>query len=410
MDETVRLAMDRITPRDMPVQGRQRADARASYAPAVRTSRKRVAVVVSAASALPDVALYLFREARRRGHEVFCFAPDWDERSFKIVSAYGAEPRETGHIANGVSPIADERAIRRLSTGFQSVAPDVVLGVSMKAAALSAFAGRMAGVPHIVPMLLDFGSAVDALAQPSGWARRQIMKPFWWAALRASHGVILPNSGDRELLSSLGLLPTSLKVTCIGAPGVDLAQAPHLALPPLDRGALFLMVADLRSDHGVEDYCEAAEMLRSRARNARCLLAGKAVAGGRSVSLDELRRYRSAIQYLGPRDDAVELVARSHCLVIPARSGGRPDIAIAALAFGRPIIATKTRGLSEAVEHGVNGFLVPPRDPAALAKAMAQLLQRPDLIPQLANASRSLAERTFDIRAVTLSVLAALEL
>ncbi|MDX2263944.1 MAG: glycosyltransferase [Hyphomicrobiales bacterium] len=376
----------------------------------VRAARKRVAVVATSASAMPDVALFVIREARRRGHDVFCFAPDWDERSYRIASAYGAEPRETGPISRGVSPIADERAIRRLQAGFRSVAPDVVLGVSMKAAALSALGGRLAGVPHIVPLLLDFGSAVGALGQPSAWARRQIMKPFWWTALRASHGVILPNSGDKELLASLGLLPPHLQVTCIGAPGVNLDEAPHLALPPLDRGALFLMVADLRADSGVQDYCEAAELLRARARNARCLLVGKAAAGAGAVSLEELRRYRAAIQYLGPREDAVELVARSHCLVIPARNGGRPDIAIAALAFGRPIIATNTRGLPEAVEHGVNGYLVPPRDPVSLAKAMSYVLQRPDLIPRMANASRAVAERTFDIRAVTLAVLGALEL
>ena len=402
--------MQRITPRDTQAQNRPSATYNEHQAPVVGASRKRVAIVASSAATLPDAMLYLFREAKRRGHDVFCFTPDWDGRSFQIASSYGAEARESPPITRGLSPLADERAVRQLTAAFRALAPDVVLGVSMKAAALSALAGRLAGVPHIVPMLLDFGAAVDALAHPSGWARRQIMKPFWWAALRASHSVILPNSGDRELLTALGLLPPHLKVTCIGAPGIDLKTAPHLALPPLDRGVLFLMVSDLRGVDGVQDYCEAAELLQSRTRNARCMLTGKSVAGGGAITLGELRRYRGAVQYLGPRDDAVELVARCHCRVIPTRGGGRPDIAVAALAFGRPVIATKTRGLTEAVEHGVNGFLVPPKDPAALAKAMSQLLQQPDLIPRMANASRAIAERSFDIRAVTLSILSALEL
>jgi glycosyltransferase involved in cell wall biosynthesis len=380
------------------------------YAPAVHAARKRIAVVTSAASSLPDLALHIFREARRRGHDVYCFAPDWNERTFKLARAFGAEPRDSGAISQGVSPLSDEKAVRRLGAAFRGLSPDLVLGVSMKAAALGALAGRMAGAPQIVPLLLDFGSAVDALSHPSAWARRQLMKPFWWAALRASHGVILPNSGDKELLTALGLLPSHLKVTSIGAPGIDLELAPHLGLPPLDRGVLFFMAADLRTHTGVQDYCDAAEMLRAKARNARCLLAGRALSGGGTVALDELRRYRSAVQYLGPRDDAFELVARSHCLVLPTRSGGRPDIVLAALAFGRPVIATNTRGFAEAVEHGVNGYLVPPRDPAALAKAMSQFLVRPDLIPRMSNASRAVAERTFDIRRVTLSIVNALEL
>jgi glycosyltransferase involved in cell wall biosynthesis len=214
------------------------------------------------------------------------------------------------------------------------------------------------------------------------------------------------------MLASLGLLPESLPVTCVAAPGIDLGYVSQLPLPALDRGALFLMAADLYRREGVLEYCEAAEQLRTRARHVRCLLTGKPVTGAGAFPLDELRRYRSAVQYLGPRDDVVQLVKRCHALVMPAHAPGDGASALlaAALAIGRPVIAADSSLTREAVEHGVNGYLVPPQDAAQLARAMAQLLMRPDLIPRMASASREIAEHNFDIRAVTGAVLAALRL
>jgi glycosyltransferase involved in cell wall biosynthesis len=62
------------------------------------------------------------------------------------------------------------------------------------------------------------------------------------------------------------------------------------------------------------------------------------------------------------------------------------------------------------VREGTNGILVPPGDPAALASAMARVLLRPDLIPSMARASRSLAESRFDSRRINEQLLTALGL
>ncbi len=352
----------------------------------------------------------IIHEAGRRGHEVYCFAPDWNPYSFRTVTDHGAAARALGLARMPLSPLADRKALSELSAAFGTLKPHVVLSIGLKASAVSTLANRRVGIPHIVPMLFDCGDALAPETGQSSWATRQLIKPVLWWALRASQGVILRDEDDAELLAARGLLPEKLKVTCIGAPGIDVDRIPHLALPPLDRGAIFLVAADLDRRHGILDYCEAAEILRTRARNARCVLTGRPVNGPAALSLEELRRYRSAIQYLGPRDDVVQLVARSHVLVVPSHGMGRPDILLAALAIGRPIIATATKGLRDAVDHGINGYLVPPRNPQALAKAMAQLLMRPDLIPRMANASRVIAERKFDVRAVTYSVMNALKL
>jgi glycosyltransferase involved in cell wall biosynthesis len=58
------------------------------------------------------------------------------------------------------------------------------------------------------------------------------------------------------------------------------------------------------------------------------------------------------------------------------------------MAMARPVVATAVGGNPDAVEAGVSGLLVPPRDPKALATAALRLLERPDEARRLGEAAR----------------------
>jgi glycosyltransferase involved in cell wall biosynthesis len=62
-----------------------------------------------------------------------------------------------------------------------------------------------------------------------------------------------------------------------------------------------------------------------------------------------------------------------HALVAPSRREGLGMVALEAFTRGRPVIASRVGGLAETVEDGVDGFLVAPEDPIALAAAIARL-------------------------------------
>jgi len=64
--------------------------------------------------------------------------------------------------------------------------------------------------------------------------------------------------------------------------------------------------------------------------------------------------------------------------VLPSLSEGRPRVLVEAMACGLPVVATDVGGVPEIVVDGVNGLLVPPRDPRALAKAIEYVLDDVD--------------------------------
>jgi glycosyltransferase involved in cell wall biosynthesis len=99
--------------------------------------------------------------------------------------------------------------------------------------------------------------------------------------------------------------------------------------------------------------------------------------------------------FLGDRPDVPDLLAAADVLVLPSLFEGLPVSVLEAMAAERPVVATRIGGTDEAVAHELNGLLVPPRDPTALASAIRRLQTDPALARRLAAAGRERVEREF---------------
>ena len=75
------------------------------------------------------------------------------------------------------------------------------------------------------------------------------------------------------------------------------------------------------------------------------------------------------------------------------------------MSIGRAIITTDAPGCRETVIDGVNGFLVPVKDAAALANAMLQFIEQPELIVTMGKRSREIAEQKYDVEIVNRQML-----
>jgi glycosyltransferase involved in cell wall biosynthesis len=97
---------------------------------------------------------------------------------------------------------------------------------------------------------------------------------------------------------------------------------------------------------------------------------------------------------------------RAAVVAAPSRREGYGVAAREAMAWGRPVVATSVGGLVDAVEDGVTGLLVPPRDPGALRRALERLLGDRELRARLGAAARAKAERELSFDAAASALLA----
>jgi len=110
------------------------------------------------------------------------------------------------------------------------------------------------------------------------------------------------------------------------------------------------------------------------------------------------------VRYMGSLGAAgvADLLQDASFAIVPSRCHENlPFAAIESVAAGVPVVASRVGGLPEIVEHGVNGLLVPPGDPAALAEAMRALWSDPDRTARLGSAARRIAVERFSLTAQT---------
>lgn len=100
-------------------------------------------------------------------------------------------------------------------------------------------------------------------------------------------------------------------------------------------------------------------------------------------------------------NDTSALYSAIDVLVLPSTYEPFGRVLIEAMAAGKPVISTRVGGIPEVVEDGITGLLVPPEDPKALAKAIAELIDNPALARRFGEKGRERVEKYFNAKTNT---------
>lgn len=106
------------------------------------------------------------------------------------------------------------------------------------------------------------------------------------------------------------------------------------------------------------------------------------------------------VRFLGSVEDIGPLLAAADAVVLPSLWEGLPLTLLEAMARSRPVIASAVGGVPEVVEHGENGWLVPPGDVIALADALEFMHRKADRATRLGRAGGELVRRDYHWQAV----------
>jgi glycosyltransferase involved in cell wall biosynthesis len=151
---------------------------------------------------------------------------------------------------------------------------------------------------------------------------------------------------------------------------------------------------------GHEVFIDAAPLIRAALPGAALFIIGDELAGDRGYRRAlEARAARAGagVIFTGHRTDIPAVLAGLDVLVAPSLEESACYAAIEALLMGKGVVASNVGGLPDTIRHGRTGLLVPPGDPAALARAVTTLITHPALRHQLGRTGRTDALHRFDI-------------
>ena len=174
----------------------------------------------------------------------------------------------------------------------------------------------------------------------------------------------------------------------------------------LRKSDLILAVGRLEQKKGFQDLIQACALLGDTRRSVRCLIVGEG--RERQTLENEIQRLSLGDQVVlagaQTQEQLIETFKRAAVLVLPcviSSTGDRdalPTVLLEAMAAGLPVISTRLAGIPEIVEDGKTGLLVPPGEPVQLARAIAEVLDHPELQQSFGRAGRAKVERLFDLR------------
>jgi glycosyltransferase involved in cell wall biosynthesis len=163
-------------------------------------------------------------------------------------------------------------------------------------------------------------------------------------------------------------------------------------------GTRLIFVGRLTAIKGLRVLLEAFIKARETRANLHLTLVGD---GDDRPYLEQIAEpLGEAVQFTGylSQGDVAKALAATDVLILPSFAEGLPVVLMEALASARPVIATQVGGVSELVEDGVNGFVVPPGDAESLAKRIAQLADDPTLRTRMGEAGRVKVCAEFDVQ------------
>ncbi len=171
---------------------------------------------------------------------------------------------------------------------------------------------------------------------------------------------------------------------------------------PSDRAARLVLVGRLSPRKGTDVALEAVARLNDGTRAVTVQVCGSTFPGYEWYERELRERaeradLRGRVEWAGYVAPTWPALAKADIVLVPSRAEPFGNAAVEGLLARRPVIASNIQGLAEIIESERTGLLVPADDPAALAAAIARLLDDPALAEQLAEAGRKQAVTRFSV-------------
>ena len=339
--------------------------------------------------------LYLAKAAIAEGFDVSLVTQVNNHR--EAIESAGIKLIPLAFRRSGRNPFSDINTIWLLYKIYHQEQPTLLHHVSLKPVLFGSIAARLAHVPIVINAMTGLGYVFTS-KQFFAKLIRLLITPVLKIILGLKNTyTIYQNIDDQKLLVEFSELKNKNNIIIRGS-GVEsnvFVPAEDKTLPPI-----VIMASRMLIDKGVYEFVKAARILKEEHIDAQFILVGRIDTENHSaISEKDLQRWQHErdIEWWGHRDNIVEILQKSTIACLPSYREGMPKFLLEAASTGLPIVTTDVPGCREVVMNGENGYLVPPRNPEALASAIKKLLSDKALRQKMGEKGRALVEREFDI-------------
>ncbi len=285
--------------------------------------------------------------------------------------------------------------VAELRRAIASAAPDIVHAHGSRAAFFTRLADPIASTRVVYTV---HGIHVDRSGSP---VRR--------VALRVAERFLRPRTArfitvckaDLERGATLGIVDRAKAHVVYN--GIELPQQPGDAdafRSELRLGAerpLAVCVARFEKEKDHEMLVDAFALVHEMRPDAVLALIGAGALEGRIRERVMSLRLGEAVRILRPRPSVANAYAAATAVVLSSRWEGLPYTVVEAMAYAKPVIATRVDGIPEAVEDGITGLLVEPGDARMLAEALGAVFGEPDRARRMGEAGASRVPERFTL-------------
>lgn len=306
-----------------------------------------------------------------------------------------------------ISPWEDLKSLVKILGYFHNKRFDIVHTHSMKPGFLGRLAAKISGVSVIVHTFhgINLFDGMPAL-------QHILFKSIETVGCDWADSVLSQSKEDMHLAIKEKICPEN-KLHYLGN-GINLEQFnPDLIsssrmntlrseLGILPHEIVIGFIGRSEKEKGICEFIEAANILKQQGIQAKYLIIGpQQPEKSTAISPHELLglcNVKEDIIFLGYRNDIPLLIGLMDIVTLPSYHEGIPRCLMEGAAMGKPVVASRVRGIQETVLDGITGILVPVRSSSELAIGISKIIENPQLKEELGRNAREHALKNFDER------------
>jgi len=271
---------------------------------------------------------------------------------------------------DSTNPFKDILLVLELVRRYKQIKPDIILHFTNKPNIYGGIAAKITGSKSIA-VVTGLGYAFIN----KGYVRK-VMTWLYQFSSRFHQKFIFENIEDRELFAQLGIVSGDKAISVKGC-GVDTTWYHPYPNGQLKGKTIFTFIGRLLYDKGIREFVEAARLIKKQRKDVEFWIVGELDAENpATIDKDDLVRWveEDVVYYHGFIKDVRNIIAESDCIVLPSYREAIPRTITEGMSMAKPVITTDTAGCREAVEIGVNGYLVKLKDVNSLVQTFENFL------------------------------------